>query len=564
MTSQPNEQGTGNNPVIPPIFLLIISFAGFALALIIALTQPSFNTVGWGGLGMGVLGLMAWFLLAPEQLMMILRGRAFTFGGTALLVTLVFMVALVLVYIVVRQQGWRADFSQSENFSLSEQGRELVRTIAADPTVPALRILGFYGSAQAGQRDRTAVLLDDFVSASEGKISYEFIDPDRNPQLIDLYDVIPGQFMVALLNAEGQPDLENAEIVAFPDQTLLTDALITVSASGDFRAYFLSTDNAVSPTDAGPIGAGVLAEQIRTVFKWTVAPISLFDLANPQSGIDLRDPAADGIVLVIPGGSSALPDEQFQLITDFIDAGGSVVIFADLGLDGAPGLAASENFNTYLEDRFGLRISNDTVIDPLNSLQSPLVLLTSDFGDQFITENYAETDGIIMEIPQSIRINAEVPSTVVVTPLLFTSDQAYARSGLNFSQQLNEGDLARRPDDEAGPFILAAAAEDVGTGARVVVFGSTSLLYNQYQQFQSVGVRNLLAARDSFFWAADYENFFQRVPNPTSTDSPQNQPLFATDQQLRILNIISVGVLPFGILAIGIYIGWRRREREAA
>ena len=44
----------------------------------------------------------------------------------------------------------------------------------------------------------------------------------------------------------------------------------------------------------------------------------------------------------------------------------------------------------------------------------------------------------------------------------------------------------------------------------------------------------------------------------------QDAPLVATEAELRNINLVTVVLLPFGVLAIGIFVWWRNRERETA
>lgn len=559
----PQTQPDNTSPILPPALLLGLAGLGFLIALAVAFTQPTFTVIGWGGLGIAVLSLLAWGLLNPEQLNSLLRGRALAYGGTALLVTGVFLVALVLIYVVVRQQAWRADFSQSENFSLTEPARELIQTISADPSAPQIRIVGFYGTAQGGQRDRAAILLDDVQNASNGRITYKFVDPDREPLVIERYGAQVGQFAVVPLTLEGEPDIENAEILTALGQQLLTDTLVTVSASGDFRAYFLNVSEGVSIADATALGGQVFSEELVNRFKWETQAASLFDLANPQSGIELNDPVADGEVLVIPGGSEAVPDDQLETLTNYLDAGGDMVIFAGINLQGEPALATDPDLNAYLQENFGIRINDDIVFDPFNAVQSVFNLDVHNFGDHPILQGYdPQLDSLLFGAPHSITVSDELPAGVNVTALAQTGEESYTRSGLDLGGELTDADIQPTANSEIGPQTVAVAVENSNTGARLVVFGSDTLMYNQYRQLAGFGIRNSDAARDALFWAAGYDNFLNNIPTLATEARPVDTPLLANDQQLRVMNFIALGALPFGVLALGLFVWWQRRERE--
>jgi hypothetical protein len=41
-------------------------------------------------------------------------------------------------------------------------------------------------------------------------------------------------------------------------------------------------------------------------------------------------------------------------------------------------------------------------------------------------------------------------------------------------------------------------------------------------------------------------------------------PIFAQDGELRTINLLTIILLPFGVLGIGLLVWWRGREREVA
>jgi hypothetical protein len=113
--------------------------------------------------------------------------------------------------------------------------------------------------------------------------------------------------------------------------------------------------------------------------------------------------------------------------------------------------------------------------------------------------------------------------------------------------------------DPQGPFVLAAAAENTQTGARVVLFGSESVPSNQFASFGS-GVVNLDVAFNSLVWSTRFNDFFQTV-TVQSAIRPQDAPVVANDQILRNVGLLTIFVIPFGVLIVGILVWWNTRER---
>jgi hypothetical protein len=554
MAQQTPEQNNTQEPFIPPHYLLILSALGFLAAVVVRLTQPEFGVVGYGGLAFGILALLMWVLIAPEQARAALTGRTARFGGTSLLVTLVLLVALVGIYVVVRNLNLRYDLTQTDTFSLSTESRDAIEALAADPNAPNVKMIAFYGAAQGSSRDQATLLFDDYVEASGGKLTYEFVDPERNPQTAGLYSVTnAGQVAVARLNEAGEPDTENAEVVPTAAQEGLTNAILKVSSSGVFNAYFLSV------ADGAADNMSVLKTNLTDRYGWNVEDVSLLQLTSPDGEFNLNDPNVTGQVIIIPGGSAPLADAELQVIKDYVAAGGDLIILAGTNLNTDHiSLATAENLNTWLAQDFGVSFNNDVVIDNTQAFQSPLIPVATNLdSSSFITTNGIPLGqaALVFEVPSSIQLADTFPDGVTVTSLARSSTNAYAKTDL---QAVLDNNIEKADGDTEGPLVLAASAENSSTGAHITLLSSTSLGDDNFATFQ--GVDNLSVTFNSLIWSTNFNDYFTQI-TVQQEQRPQDQPLFADEQALRNINFISIVVLPFGVLAIGLLVWWNNRER---
>jgi ABC-type uncharacterized transport system involved in gliding motility auxiliary subunit len=542
-------------PFIPPQYLLFLSILGFVVAGVVALTQPTFSVVGYGGLAFGVLALLAWVLLAPQQAKALLTGRTAQFGGTSLLVTVIVLVALIAVYTLVRNQNWQLDLTESDTFSLTPESEQAVAGIGADPNVPPVKLIAFYGAAQASRRDQDSVLFDDYAQTSNGKISYEFLDLDRNPAQAELYGVTrAGQIAVVALNEAGEPDVENAALVNFADQGEITNAILKVAASGEFQAFFLTVQDNVS-SDMSAIKNSLINQ-----YDWTVEDVSLLELTGPQAEFRLNDPNVDGQVIIIPGGSQPLADQELEVLQQYLNNGGDLIIFAGNNFnEDFTSLATAENLNAYLFDNFGLRFNNDVVLDQTLAFQSPISIISPTLDStSFITTNgvVRGQGALIFDATHSIQVSDTPPANVTVTSLARSGEDAYATSDY---QRILDGNFNEAEGDAQGPFVVAASAENTETGARIVLYGSPSIGADLFSMFQNVD--NLDVAFNSLVWTTNFNNFFSQI-TVQQQQRPQDAPLFADAQTLRNINFITMILLPFGILLIGVFVWWNGRERQ--
>lgn len=561
---EPNPQ---EEPIIPPMIFLIIAGLGVFAALAVLFTQPSFGVIGWGALGISAISIVAWALMNPQHFMDFITGRGVAFGGPAVLVTLVLIVAMVVLYSLIAAQSWRFDFTERDTFSLNDDVRDILVAIANDPTTPSMHIIGFYTPQQASQRDRIEVLLNDFVRNSNNKISYEFVDPNRNPALVQQLagegqTISGGQFYVIPIDPEtGEQNRDLAEFVAFGDQFQLANAIITVSASGagEFIAYFLDVPGAVDMAGTADDAGGDFITSIERV-GWTTEIVTPLEMIGDSPRIDLSATAADGVVLVIPGGSEPLPADFLPVLEAFIDEGGDVVLLGDLNFEGGAPLIVDEALNAILAEDFGVSVRDDVVFDPDNSIQNAFNLYLPNFGTHPITDGQ-EDAGALMLLPHSIEIAETSPENVIVTPLITTGENAYAKSDIDLSADLTDENIARADGDLGGPLTVAVAAENTANGARLVIFGNDTLIVNGARGFTDVANPDLM--RQSLNWVTEFENFADAISRITpEVDENIDAPVFVTDSDRSFMGFVAIVLLPFGVLGVGIFQWWLRRERR--
>ena len=567
-TQSPNPNLDEQEPFIPPFYMLILAAVGLIIAIVSALTQASVSVVGWGGLGLAILSIVVWGFMAPDQVRSILTGRTARYGGTTIIVTILFLAALIAIYSVVKGRSIRADLTQRDTFSLNDQTRKAIAGLAVEPKVPNIKIFAFYTAAQASRRDQDTILFDDYAKTSNNKITYEFIDPDRTPGVAQQYKITSnGQLAVVPLDASGQPQVDKAQAVSLSTQENLTNAIMRVAASGNFHAYFMSVEAGLKLTDSGNTGLSQLNDQLTNRFNWKTQEVTLIDLTAPNSKVKLNDPAVDGEVLVIAGGASALPDAQVKFITDYLDKGGKLIIFAaPMNPDGKPTLATGDSLSTYLYNSFGMRFASNVILDQVQAAtnQSPFYPAAVDFdSSQYITKDFAGQQAfMIFETPHSIDVAPTAPTDVTVSQLVKSGKDAYAKTDPKILSTTDTSQYNPTDADAKGPFVLMASAENTKTGARVVLVGSQYTPSNQYASLLSANVLNLEFAARSLFWTTKFDDFFSKIPQLQTAQKPQDQPIVMDSQMSRTINFVIIILLPFGVLLIGIIVWWTGREKR--
>jgi ABC-type uncharacterized transport system involved in gliding motility auxiliary subunit len=559
MNDQLQPEPTNQEPLIPSWLLLGAALLGLIVAFGVAFTQGN-SIIIITALAISLASIAAWALFSPQEFRGFITGRGVRFGGLSIVVTVVFIAALIGIYSVVKAQNWRADLTEQDTFSLTQASRDAMVALGADPNIPPVEILAFYGVTEASRRDQDQLLFEDYVDAGNGKITYEFIDPEREPVLAEQLGVSAGQVAVVGHNQDGTRDLAGAQIIDLVTQEQLSNAILRVAATGDFRAYVLSVEEGATVEDTGGEGFSEISTVLSDQLDWTVEQIALTDLISGQ--VDLSDPLINGSVLIIPGGATAIPDEGLAAISDFLSRGGDALIFAATNFEGEPSLATSESFNNYLSTNYGLNFSSDVVLDADQAFQgSPFEFFTFDYVQgNSITQAFdtVQDPAFVFNYAHPIEATDALPENVTVTGLINSSATSFAKP----IDAVIDGQTEQAETDPVGPFLLAAASENAQTGSRVVLVGSQDFATNRFLGFRAFNVLNIDMTVSTVIWATNFEDFFTRVPPALTRETrPQDTPIFASPQTLTTINLVTVFALPFGVLLLGFFV-WSSRRAE--
>lgn len=556
-------------PIIPSWVLLAVVGLGILLGIIVGLLQGEFGIVTVASFLVSFIALLAWALMFPEQLLDIIKGRSFAFGGTAVIVTVILIVAASFVYIVIKEQAWRTDLSERDLYSLDEEVHDVLEAMGEDPRIPAVTFIGLYGPTNADDRDRFEVLFNDMANVANGKISYQFVDPSREVRFVEQYSeenatLRIGQVIVAVTDPETGISTENFEVIFARDtaQFELINAMLTLSAVGDFRAYFLGLEGGIDTSASNSSGASQFASDLEDD-NWTVEQISPLQISGDNPQIVLNDVAVNAEVLVIAGGSESLDEASMATVQNYAANGGDLVIFGDINTTGGISTAQAENMSSFLWENYGVRLNDDLVLDPDNTVGNPETIIIKTYGTHTIVQGLSsDTDWLVMEFPHSIEIAETLPAGVTVTILASTTDTGYTKTGLDFSQDFTDEELAFVEGDNSGEIVVAVAVENSNTDSRLVLLGSDALLKNDYRQYRDIVSPEVVMS--AIVWSSDAQDFANDINRLIPEAPTSDEPILVTDAQLQWMGVTALVFLPFGTLALGLLVWWLRRKSRLA
>lgn len=502
--------------------------AGLYLSLLAALVsatlyivQREWNTYLQISLALIVVGLAIYALLDPEKVRATLTGRQAKYGSNAAILTVAFVGILVVINYLGRENTVRKDLTEDQQNTLAV---ETLDTLARLPE--PVEVQAFYDRLST---ETAAQLLDQYKFESDGKLDYRFINPVEDPILANQAGITQDGTLLFKMGARQ-------ELVTLVTEREMTAALVRLMSQESLTVYFLTGHGERSISETGNDGYSAV-KQVLESKNYTVAELNLLAVNKIPD---------DAKVIVIAGPDKPVSQAEVEMLQEFLDIGGSLVVMEEpLPLtqfgDAADPLAG------YLQQSLGIIIGNDVIIDKTS--QQPVVAVANQYGSHPITERL---QGMISFFPsaRSVRAAGSNPEVTAVE-LVLTSPASWAETDLAALEQQQAN-----PDegiDQFGPVPLAVASQNQSGKQRVVVYGDSDFVANG--NFQGYGNGDVFV--NTIDWATEQEELINLTPKD------QIQRVLVPPQRYTMGLILfgSVFLLPGIVLVSGILVFLQRRKR---
>ncbi|MGE3537141.1 MAG: GldG family protein [Candidatus Tectimicrobiota bacterium] len=474
--------------------------------------------------------------------------RSLKYGSHASLFTAIVLAVCLLLYSLGVQHNKRFDVTQGKRFTLAEQSIKLLQGLQ----VP-IKVLGFYS---LGERERESFtdLLKQYAGYTD-KITYEMIDPDRQPALTRQYDVTT--YNTVVLEGNGKK-----EKLLRLEESALTNAIVKITRGTKKVVYVMAGHGEPSLTDSDRTGYSV-AKQALEEQNYVVQELLL--ARQPQ----VPDDAA---AVILAGARRDLLEPEIEALTAYLGRGGHLLVLLDIDPNqpaALPGLSA-------FIKRYGMEAGNDVVIEtnPLGRLvggdyHMPVVLayerhaITKDLGNIMT----------MFPLVRSIQVATDLPAGVTAQGLVSTSAESWAETDVTALREGRSTFEAER--DRQGPIRIAAVAtitpgappQEAATGAgqtdtdpntpraaRLVVFGDAEFANNSFFPVQGNG--NLFL--NTVSWLVEEEDLIAIRPRKGGGSGP----VMLTASQAPLIFWLPVVVLPLAVFGSGFLVFVRRKWQQ--
>lgn len=472
--------------------------------------------------------------------------RKLKYGSASAVYIALFIAILIVINLaagaLTDRFSLKLDLTSGGQFSLSSDTEEMLKTLTGDISIYILSTQADMERNDIGSR--TLETVQRYVSSSGGRVSYSFIDPNKNPRFFEKY-----------LKAKGSG--ERSLVIEGPERyTVVKSGELAYTVSGDkSNRVFYQTEELISAailyvsspeiSAAGFITGHSEAEAgaLRTILSGNNFDISTVDLIK---GIPEN---VNNLILAAP--KTDFTADEISALESFLSKDkNTLYVFGSVS---SPSLPVLER---YLAE-WGIAFEAEVVCDEDNAYGTPIFPLGEVVENELID---TENQGQLMPIFPStrpIKLLFTEGTYKRVVPVMQSMKGSYSKA-LSVDKKIEV--LTRESGDKSGPFTLAAISER-GLGkngidgvTRIVVFGT--------EGFADEQIAATARAYNSEFLTAvvAYAN-----PSTLTMDiSPKVQPSFdlnITTGLARTLQILLIFVLPATILAMGIFVFVRRKNR---
>ena len=476
-----------------------------------------------------------------RQIMASLGKRSSKYAGNYV-ASLVLVLAIVcgLNYIGTRHVK-RFDTTGVGRYTLAPQTTQVLSKLDEE-----VKILAFFPGGNHGPLKE---LLTEY-SALSSRLSYEFIDPDKQNYLAKQYDISNygafrnpltgesfrfGTVIVSLGDRLERIEKGTGEEIQEED---VTNAIIKVRRTETKKVYFLEGHGEKVPDSSDKSGYS-LAKRALEAQGYVVDTVNLAERGMMPG---------DAGVLVIAGLRNEPFPMEMEFIEAFLDAGGGVLFMMDP--PPAPGLSRFfSNWGVKIDDTIVLDVSGaGRLMGASESM--PLVLR---YESHPITERFNAMS--FFPLTRSIRPAEDIPHDIDVQPLFYSNENSWGETSLGGASAAFEPGR-----DLEGPLSLAVAAsremreasdDKPALTSRMVITGTSNFAIDAYFQVQGNG--NLFLNMIS--WLAQDDDLISIRPKPVD-----DRRIILSQGQLAMVRIFTIFLLPGAAAVMGIVVIVRRRR----
>ena len=535
---------------IGPLFGFLALIFGFAAVVSLLFGE---RTVFWILLLFCATALVIFARLRFADFVNFFISRQARYGANvALSIVGVIGIAVFVNAIVVKRFDKRADLTRDRLYSLSEPTQKILKSLNTE-----IQITTFISEkVPIIDRQHTIEKLELYQRETD-LLTISHANPYIDIQLVEKYNI--RRDGTVIFETPGRQ-----EKVTILEEQKFTSAILKLIRKKTKKIYFTVGHEERSLDDFNSTGYSEVKAELENQ-NYAAVPLSL--LAQPAVPADCE-------VLVIAGPKNALTSHEIGLVSRYLAQNGKLLLLFD------PSVTSAEDVNkglVQLMKRWGIAIGNDLVVDRVSFVfELGSAAPFSSFEPHDITRSAMQVS-IPFPFTRSVTPLADRKATLSVKSLAKTINPA----GVSWAEMERKTDETFNTDvynpelDMPGPISIAVVAEEKNeprqpdtspqpentvpetteSPTRIVVFGDSDFATNLF--FRS-------ASRDLFLATINWLTLEEDLIAIRPIDPRQQALRRMAVQDIRLVQITSVFLIPSIVFIAGLVVWWQRRKGENA
>lgn len=392
---------------------------------------------------------------------------------------------LILVNVIAGRVFARVDFTADHIYTLSQPSKDLVAKLPDRLTVKAF-ISGDLQPPFSQTAQYVRDLLDEYASASKGKLKWEVIDPGNDPKQeeeatklkvpkmrrgrvqqnkVEIGSNYLGVAFQYQGNIESIPEINSPEGLEYQITSIIK--LLTVKKK---KVAFATSEGELSIAADPQHGGGAGLQFVKQYMNdYEAVPVALNTGAKPL--------ADDIDALVIAGPKTAMSERSKFVVDQFLMRGKSVAFLVDgmvieqprgMQMPGQEQPRIGRKNDAGLDDlleSYGFKIKDDLVMEPRQNVPGPVPvqgqLFLANFPTYVAATDLAPKSGytdhiqaVVFPFASSVELVKD-KQELTYTALVKSTKDAWRQSGFFLFDPQNN---SPKPGEDKGPFVLAYAA----------------------------------------------------------------------------------------------------------
>ncbi|SEW11756.1 ABC-type uncharacterized transport system [Ruminococcaceae bacterium KH2T8] len=484
------------------------------------------------------------------------KGNSSRFGAFKMysLFSVVILIAIALVFNIfidsVLGDKLVFDLSSTGQNSITKVTQDYLDSLPADTNIRIVGLMEKPTNIKDTMYEYIVPLLDDYATKSNGKVTVEYIDPDKNPTIISqldpegMYDLTSNVYAVSYAGkvqvvvpmncfAYDQTYLNNYGSyvpVSNNVESSFTNAIVNLTSGYTHKAYFVRG----------------LQEESTLQFARVLSALGVESADLPASN-DFSIPD-DCELLILSGINSDITSSMSTAIQEYLNNGGKLFVAIDY---------FSSTTETFTNLNDALHVVNLHLDDYLISENDPSYQLSGEhlqFNVAVCPDYQSMTSSAYLRTEYSRPVKEyDLPYEYIVTsPILQTSASAT-------SVQVNsDGEFSYFENAGVYNVGMYSTFQGVSNAPEVYVFGTLDLTSDQYISAYGSNDANVVLLRSIIRNLLPSENSVFVDSKPLSDYSVDNTKV--TAKAVTLMTIVLMVILPLGLITTGIVVFNKRKN----